>query len=132
MKKNSILFLQTPLMAPFPKPLMAPVLILLFVLFSSTASATSAEDNYKNFCWQCHGMTGNGMGLNVQDMSVQPRDHTSAKSMGGRSDSDLFKVIKEGGLAIDKSVLMPPWGDSLSDNEINDLVKYLRELCQCR
>jgi len=51
--------------------------------------------------------------------------------MGGRSDADLFKVIKEGGLAIDKSVLMPPWRDSLSDDEIHGLVKYLRKLCQC-
>jgi cytochrome c553 len=108
------------------------LMALLIAPLSSTAWATSAEDNYKNFCWQCHGMTGDGMGLNVQDMSVQPRDHTSAKAMGGRSDADLFKVIKEGGLAIDKSVLMPPWGDSLSDDEIHDLVKYLRELCQCR
>ena len=108
------------------------LIALQFALLSSNTWATNAKDNYKNFCWQCHGMTGNGMGLNVQDMSVQPRDHTSAKAMGGRSDADLFKVIKEGGLSIDKSVLMPPWGGSLSDNEINDLVKYLRELCQCR
>jgi len=103
----------------------------LLMLFSSAAWSDNAEDNYKNFCWQCHGMTGNGMGLNVQDMSVQPRDHTSAKAMTGRSDEDLFKVIKEGGLAIDKSVLMPPWGNSLSDEEITGLVKYLRKLCKC-
>jgi len=107
------------------------VLFILLAMFSSVAWPDNAEDNYKNFCWQCHGMTGNGMGLNVQDMSVQPRDHTSAKAMGGRSDADLFKVIKEGGLSIDKSVLMPPWGNSLSDEEIRDLVKYLRKLCKC-
>lgn len=107
-------------------------LITLFVaaLWASNAFA-NAENNYKQYCWQCHGMTGNGMGLNVQDMSVQPRDHTSAEAMGGRSNADLFKVIKEGGLAIDKSVLMPPWGDSMSDDEIHDLVKYLKKLCQC-
>lgn len=106
-------------------------LFILLMLVSSTTWATSAEDNYKHYCWQCHGMQGDGMGLNVKDMSVQPRDHTSAKAMGGRSDADLFKVIKEGGLAIDKSVLMPPWDASLSDDEIHDLVKYLRKLCQC-
>ncbi len=105
--------------------------LLMMALLSSTVQADNAKDNYENFCWQCHGMTGNGMGLNVQDMSVQPRDHTSAKAMAGRSDADLFKVIKKGGLAIDKSVLMPPWGASLSDEEIHDLVKYLRKLCQC-
>lgn len=105
--------------------------LVLFALFSTATWAASAEDNYKQFCWQCHGMTGDGMGLNVQDMSVQPRDHTSAEAMGGRTDADLFKVIKEGGLAIDKSVLMPQWGNSLSDEEIHDLVKYLRKLCKC-
>ncbi len=82
-------------------------LVLLISLMSSLAWAGGDEDNakanYENFCWQCHGMTGNGMGLNVQDMSVQPRDHTSAKAMRGRSD-----------------------------DEIHGLVKYLRKLCQCK
>jgi len=105
--------------------------LLIASSFSYSVLANNAEDNYKHFCWQCHGMKADGMGLNVQDMSVQPRDHSSAKAMGGRSDEDLFTVIKKGGLAIDKSVLMPPWGDSLSDDEIHDLVKYLRELCKC-
>lgn len=106
-------------------------IFILPVLFSTASWSSEAEDNYKNFCWQCHGMTGDGMGMNVQDMSVQPRDHTSAKAMSGRTDADLFKVIKEGGLAIDKSVLMPPWGSSFNDDEIRGLVKYLRKLCRC-
>ncbi|MEW6312652.1 MAG: cytochrome c [Pseudomonadota bacterium] len=91
-----------------------------------------AADNYKTYCVQCHGMEGNGKGVNIRDMSVQPRDHTDAKSMSGRSDAELFKVIKEGGPAIDKSVLMPPWGDTLSDEEIQDLVQHLRGLCKCQ
>ncbi len=107
-------------------------LFILLPIFTSVVWANEAEDNYKNFCWQCHGMTGNGMGVNVQDMSVQPRDHTSAKAMRSRSDAELFKVIKEGGLAIDKSVLMPPWGGTFSDEEIHGLVAYLNKLCQCR
>ncbi len=108
--------------------------ILISLLIMSAAPfglfASQAEDNYKHYCWQCHGMTANGMGLNVQDMSVQPRDHSSAKAMGGRSDADLFKVIKEGGLAVDKSVLMPPWANNLTDDEIHGLVEYLRELAE--
>jgi cytochrome c oxidase cbb3-type subunit 3 len=108
-----------------------PIFALLAAFSVTQVSATSAKDNYQNYCWQCHGMEANGMGLNITDMSVQPRDHKSAKAMGGRSDADIFKVIKEGGLSIDKSVLMPPWADSLTDDEINDLVKYLRDLCQC-
>lgn len=104
----------------------------LFLVWAATASAAEkAEDNYRTYCTQCHGVKGDGKGINVRDMSVQPRDHTDAKSMSVRSDEDLFKVIKEGGVAINKSVLMPPWGDILSDEEIHGLVAHLRELCQC-
>lgn len=109
------------------------VLLMLLVLIPGLAPAgESARENYNAYCVQCHGMKGNGMGLNIRDMSVQPRDHTDAKAMSGRSDEDLFKVIKEGGMAISKSVLMPPWAGTFSDNEIHDLVKYLRSLCKCK
>lgn len=90
------------------------------------------EDIYKTYCWQCHGKQGNGMGINVRDMSVQPRDHTDGKEMSARSDEELFKAIKDGGQAVSKSVLMPPWGGVLSDEEIKGLVGYLRHLCQCQ
>ncbi len=107
------------------------VLLTCFLSSTQVLAAEKAEDLYKNYCWQCHGMTGNGNGVNVRDMSVQPRDHTDAKEMSARSDDEIFKAIKEGGQAISKSVLMPPWGGVLSDDEIHSLVKYLRHLCQC-
>ena len=107
--------------------------ILLAVSFQIQAQANEiAADNYKAYCVQCHGIEGNGKGVNIRDMSVQPRDHTDAKAMSTRSDDSLFKVIKEGGLSISKSVLMPNWGGTLSDEEIKDLVLYLRTLCKCK
>jgi len=110
-------------------------LVMLLPLAAAVSGVVSAkekaEDNYKTYCTQCHGAQANGKGINIRDMSVQPRDHTDAKAMAARSDQDLFKVIKEGGIAINKSVLMPPWGDVFSDEEINDLVQYLRKLCNC-
>jgi cytochrome c oxidase cbb3-type subunit 3 len=108
-------------------------LSLLVVLFSAQVNAGEvAADNYKAYCVQCHGSEGNGKGVNVRDMSVIPRDHTDTKSMSGRSDETLFKAIKEGGASIDKSVLMPPWGATLSDEEIKELVQHLRMLCKCK
>jgi len=107
-------------------------LMVAILLVPSISRAETAADNYKTYCIQCHGMQGNGMGANIRDMSVQPRDHTDAKSMGGRSDAELFKVIKEGGLAINKSSLMPPWDSVFTDEEIHDLVKHLRKLCKCK
>ena len=98
---------------------------------SAVYAGEQAQLIYKTYCWQCHGMKGNGMGINIRDMSVQPRDHTDPKEMSSRSDEDLFKAIKLGGRAVEKSVLMPPWEGVLSDDEIHELVRYLRELCQC-
>ena len=48
----------------------------------------------------------------------EPRDHTDAKGMGDTPDDELFKAIKEGGLAVNKSVLMPTWGGVLIDAQI--------------
>ena len=113
------------------KILLGVLLPLAITISDSTFAKERAEDNYRTYCAQCHGVQGNGKGVNIRDMSVQPRDHTDAKAMAARSDQDLAKVIKEGGIAINKSVLMPPWGDVFSDEEVDDLVRYLRKLCNC-
>ena len=105
---------------------------LLLVVSFQAQSRETAADNYKAYCVQCHGMEGNGKGVNIRDMSVQPRDHTDAKAMSARSDDMLFKVIKEGGTSISKSILMPSWEGTFSDEEIKDLVQYLRTLCKCK
>jgi len=107
-------------------------MVIMISGLSEKSFAASAELNYKVYCWQCHGMKGNGKGVNIRDMAVQPRAHTDAKGMKSLSDASMFKAIKEGGLAVSKSVLMPPWGHTFTDEEIHDLVKYLRKLCQCK
>ncbi|MDQ6965232.1 MAG: cytochrome c [Mariprofundales bacterium] len=96
------------------------------------AEAATGPENYRVYCMQCHGISGTGTGVNSRDMAVKPRNHTDGKYMEARSDQDLFNVIKDGGPAINKSALMPAWGDVFSDDEIRDLVKHLRKLCRCK
>jgi len=100
------------------------------------ASAATAAPNpghgkqlYEAYCTQCHGVSGHGDGINAAELSVQPRNHTDQDEMGARTDEDLFKAIKEGGQAVNKSVLMPNWDGNLNDGDIGDIVAYLRELC---
>jgi mono/diheme cytochrome c family protein len=105
---------------------------LVFLLTSSASHADqSTEQIYGVYCVQCHGLQRNGTGINVPALSVKPRDHTDAKGMGDTPDDELFKAIKEGGLAVNKSVLMPTWGHVLSEDQIKGLVKYLRQVCKC-
>ncbi|HVY79697.1 MAG TPA: cytochrome c [Steroidobacteraceae bacterium] len=107
---------------------------LLVVVAGFVAGVCSAEDApspatvklYDTYCVQCHGVNRDGNGLNSGDMAVKPRDHTDSKAMGDTPDDQLFKAIKNGGLSVNKSVLMPTWGGVLTDEQIRDLVKYLR------
>jgi mono/diheme cytochrome c family protein len=114
---------------------MLRAIILLTVLGPVAASAQSKEDPathlYNTYCVQCHGLNRNGTGINKRDLSVQPRDHTDSKSMGDAPDEELEKAIREGGLAVNKSVLMPAWGQVLKPEEIKLLVQYLRTVCKC-
>lgn len=109
---------------------------LTFVaLFATTGVAVCAQAQepsakavklYDTYCVQCHGVNRDGNGVNSGSMAVKPRDHTDSKAMGDTPDDLLFKAIKSGGLSVSKSVLMPTWGGVLSDEEIHELVAYLR------
>lgn len=105
--------------------------ILLAIGASTVAAADTDEGRhlYQTYCTQCHGIEGNGKGINSTHMSVIPRAHTDRTEMSGRSDDQLFKVVKHGGKSINQSILMPAWGGNLSDEQINALVRYLRKLC---
>lgn len=93
--------------------------------------SVSGQKLYETYCTQCHGMLGDGWGVNIRDMAVQPRDHTDKDDMAARTDAELFKAIKHGGKAVNKSVLMPNWDGNFTDAELRSLVEYLHELCQC-
>ena len=112
------------------KKLMLPLALgLLGFSLGAAAGDETGEQLYATYCTQCHGVTGDGRGVNAASMDVLPR--VDPVEMGARQDADLFKVIKEGGKSINKSVLMPAWGDNLDDEQVEKLVRYLRDLCKC-
>ena len=110
---------------------------LLLACTVSANDAHAADDHaeakrlYDTYCVQCHGVKRNGKGINAAYMSVQPRDHSDAKGMTDIPDKELYTAIRDGGLAVDKSVLMPSWKGVLSDKQIREMVSYLRFVCKC-
>lgn len=105
---------------------------IVMTLGKGTSYAVTAEENYKWYCSQCHGFSGKGDGINVtKDMAVTPRNHASAADMSKLNDVDITNAITDGGPANSKSPLMPPFGKTLTADEIKDLVSYLRKLCNC-
>jgi len=102
--------------------------VLMFVA-SPFSYAEEAYLNYKQYCMQCHGMHGKGDGVNVPAMNVLPRDHSDNKYMMTRTNTEIYKAIKFGGPAVNKSVKMPAWGDTFTEQELQELVGHIRTLC---
>ena len=93
------------------------------------------KGHYQRACRPCHGMSGKGDGPVAFSLTVRPRDHTDNAIMSDLTAQDIFQVIKGGGGSIKKSTQMPsfstpanPVGIALTDEEIWDLVSYIRTL----
>ena len=113
--------------------LIAVIVVLSAVQICGYAEAATAKANYKFYCSQCHGVDGKGDGPNAtKSQPVSPRNHTNTAEMSKLSDKDIINVIKSGGAATSKSTMMPPFGKTLSDDDITALKDYLRKLCKCK
>jgi mono/diheme cytochrome c family protein len=102
-------------------------------LAMAPARASETEKVFKFYCAQCHGLAGKGDGPNVtKDFPVSPRNFTNATEMDKLSDADLKNVIMDGGPSVSKSPMMPPWGKTLTPEQVDGLIKHLRALCDCK
>lgn len=108
-------------------------LIALGALVTGGAQAAEPEAVFKFYCAQCHGLGGKGDGPNVtKNFPVSPRNFTNAEEMNKLSDADIKNVVLDGGPSASKSPMMPPWGKTLTEAEVDGLVKHLRKLCNCK
>jgi mono/diheme cytochrome c family protein len=99
---------------------------------AKVSSMVEARRRYLTYCAACHGPEGRGDGFNVPFLPVAPTAHADPVYMATRPDDTLYDGIHSGGLILNKSARMPPWGRSLTPNEITGLVKFLRTLCHCQ
>jgi mono/diheme cytochrome c family protein len=76
-------------------------------------------------CAECHGHDGKAEVI-VMHMDEPPRDQTDVEYMTTLNDMFLYLAICKGGDAVGRSLIMPGWGDVLTDQEIRDLVAWIR------
>lgn len=81
---------------------------------------------YENTCSACHGVNGKGDGIMTNVLAMEPADHTDADKMGKMSNGKLLNVITNGTRG--PKSFMPAYKGSLSKDEINSLVGYIRLL----
>jgi mono/diheme cytochrome c family protein len=71
-------------------------------------------------CAMCHGKDGDGKGDMASDIK-NVTDFTKPDALKNRSDGELFYIIRNG-----KGPDMPPEGDRAKDEDIWQLVNYIR------
>jgi mono/diheme cytochrome c family protein len=96
--------------------------------FAGGGDAAKGKGTYDTYCTSCHGATGKGDGAAAAALNPKPRDLTDKAYIGKLDDKYLFEIISKGGAAIGKSALMPPWGGSLTEADIRNIVAYIRSL----
>ena len=109
----------------------SPPTISLKEKANSVSVTAKTRETYQWYCAQCHGVKGKGDGINSKFLTVPPRNHTKAEYLETRTDEQFFQAIKFGGLSVGRAPGMPSWGNTLSDSTMHELVRYIRELCQC-
>lgn len=92
--------------------------------------ADRGKDIYDQRCTWCHGADGDGAGAAKDLLNPPPRDFTSGNYKIRTSsfedmapnDDDIFRMIRDGM----PGTAMPGWGDVLKEQDMWDLVAYLK------
>jgi mono/diheme cytochrome c family protein len=74
-------------------------------------------------CATCHGPEGRGDGQNAFNLRPPPPDFQ--ESLARVSVADRRRVIEGGTAALGRSPLCPPWGRSLSPDDVDALLAWL-------
>jgi mono/diheme cytochrome c family protein len=91
---------------------------------TTDASVIRGSIAFRTYCVLCHGVTGKGDGRAAKMYTPKPANLTVSPF------PDQYKemIIRGGGVSVGRSAFMPPWGDELTNEQIHDLVAFLREL----
>jgi len=90
-----------------------------------SAPAEAVDKNWSKHCVSCHGKDGKGKTKAGRQAKV--KDLTNAKYQESFTDEGAFKNTKEG-MTVDGKEAMKPFKDKLSDQEIKDLIAFVRTL----
>jgi len=111
----------------------ALVMMLLWMAGPAAAKPGNAESGaevYARRCTWCHGVEGEGDGPAAERLNPPPRDFTSAQYKikttsfedDFANDENMFRMIRDGM----PGTAMPGWSDVLSEQEMWDLVWYIK------
>jgi mono/diheme cytochrome c family protein len=79
---------------------------------------------FKHYCVLCHGESGEGNGRAAKVHTPPPANLTTTD----KNDQYKELIIRKGGLFLGRSDGMPPWENELTNEQIGDVIAYLRTI----
>jgi len=101
------------------KTLISTLVVSGILAVTPSASAQSAADLYKTKCQVCHGADGKGDTPAGKKLGAKDFHSPEVAKM---SDQELFDITKNG------KEKMPAYNNKLTDDQLKDLIKYVRSL----
>lgn len=102
--------------------------VLLATLPAVLAGAPTARENFSEHCRGCHGVDGKSQTRMGRKSGA--KDLSDKKNQAKLTDEDAFRGIKFGRKNAKGEEKMDSFGHVLSDQEITELVAYVRTLAK--
>jgi mono/diheme cytochrome c family protein len=97
---------------------------------STPESIAAGQKQFQTLCAGCHGKDAKG-GITISVIEDrggnQPPDLTDDKWDHGSSDGEIFTIVKKG---IGPDFFMAPWDGRVKDEDIWNMVNYIKSLSQ--
>lgn len=88
---------------------------------TTEASVIRGRIVFQNYCVLCHGLEGKGDGRAAKLHTPPPFNLTQSAA----PREYISQVIRKGGEAMGRGKGMPPWGEQLTDEQVNDALNFL-------
>ena len=105
-----------------------------FILFTSLIAAFAAfgqeirqdqieagRNTFQTYCAVCHGKEGRGNGRAAKLYSPPPFNLTLSTA----PRDDIRQIIQQGGASLNRNPVMPAWGGTFTESELNELLSFL-------
>lgn len=96
----------------------------LFYRDSKDAAIFRGGVVYASYCVTCHGINADGNGRAARLYNPRPANLRTTD----KNDSYIEMIVRKGGEAIGRSPKMPPWGEELTNEQIRDVVTFIRSI----
>lgn len=79
------------------------------------------------YCDRCHNPESTAAKVsNYDNLEIKPHPFTEGDTLNKLTDPDLAAIITYGGPALNKSALMPAWGNTLKKSDVQALIAFIR------